>query len=143
METIGNLLTTYYSDEADVFLGSRRTDKGELNRNSLVTAKLQKCTSSFALSSPLLLFLRIFEYSDDILILTTNRIKSFDIAVQSRVHLAVRYQGLSLDQRKELFGKFIRQHPDEIENMNAIEEWIKDEFEDEVDGRQIRRIFSS
>ncbi|KAI9711042.1 MAG: hypothetical protein M1820_002480 [Bogoriella megaspora] len=113
-------------DEADVFLESRGQDKGDLNRNSLVTV-----------------FLRILEYYDGILILTTNRIKSFDVAVQSRVHLAVRYQKLNVTQRKELCSKFIKQHPDEFEDMDAVLEWVENDFEDEIDGRQIRNIISS
>ncbi|KAF2107678.1 aaa family ATPase [Lophiotrema nucula] len=113
-------------DEADVFLESRGTDKGDLNRNSLVTV-----------------FLRILEYYDGILILTTNRIKSFDIAVQSRVHLAIRYKELSNEQLKELFLKFVKQHAHEIENMKAIEKYIKDDFEEDIDGRQIRNVVSS
>ncbi|KAF2142280.1 uncharacterized protein K452DRAFT_269841 [Aplosporella prunicola CBS 121167] len=113
-------------DEADVFLESRGTDKGDLTRNTLVTV-----------------FLRILEYYDGILILTTNRIKSFDIAVQSRVHLAIRYKELSTDQLKELFRTFIRQHKNDIENEKEVEKWIKDDFDYEFDGRQIRNIISS
>ncbi|KAF1995976.1 P-loop containing nucleoside triphosphate hydrolase protein [Amniculicola lignicola CBS 123094] len=113
-------------DEADVFLESRGTDKGDLNRNSLVTV-----------------FLRILEYYDGILILTTNRIKSFDIAVQSRVHLAIRYKELSTDQLRELFLKFIKQHREEILDVRGVEDWIKEEFDEDIDGRQIRNVVNS
>jgi len=120
------LLTALGSDEADVFLESRGYDKGDLNRNSLVTV-----------------FLRILEYYDGILILTTNRIRSFDIAVQSRVHLAIRYNDLSVDQLRQLFLKFIKRHADEVHDMKRIETWIKEDFDQDVDGRQIRNIVSA
>jgi AAA+ superfamily predicted ATPase len=114
------------SDEADVFLESRGFDKGDLNRNSLVTV-----------------FLRILEYYDGILILTTNRIKSFDIAVQSRVHLAIRYKELSTEELRELFLKFVKQHSREILDVKEVEKWIKEDFDEDVDGRQIRNVVSS
>jgi AAA+ superfamily predicted ATPase len=46
------------------------------------------------------------EYYEGILILTTNRIKTFDVAVQSRVNLAIRYQDLSVEDRKKIFRNF-------------------------------------
>ena len=46
------------------------------------------------------------EYYEGILILTTNRIKTFDLAAQSRVHLAIRYQDLSIKDRQKIFTKF-------------------------------------
>ncbi|KAL5045853.1 hypothetical protein BDW71DRAFT_182934 [Aspergillus fruticulosus] len=114
-------------DEADVFLEARGTDKGDLNRNSLVTV-----------------FLRILEYYDGILILTTNRIKTFDVAVQSRVHLAVRYNKMSNEHLRKLFKQFIDElDEEEVEDRGQMKNWIDDEFEADVDGRQIRNIVSS
>jgi AAA+ superfamily predicted ATPase len=83
-------------------------------------------------------FLRILEYYDGILILTTNRIKSFDVAVQSRVHLAIRYNNLQTQELRKLFLQFINEHPDEIDDERAMKKWINEDFEHEVDGRQIR-----
>jgi len=88
--------------------------------------------------------LRVLEYFDGILILTTNRIKTFDIAVQSRVHLAVRYEQMPVDIRKRLFMNFLKQCKDSnTEDKAAIEKWVDEEFEDEIDGRQIRNVLSS
>ncbi|KAI9692346.1 MAG: hypothetical protein M1822_006577 [Bathelium mastoideum] len=109
-------------DEADVFLESRGMDKGDLTRNSLVTV-----------------FLRILEYYDGILILTTNRIKSFDVAVQSRVHLAIRYEELRKDNLQKLFLRFLEEIKEEVHGYKAIERWIKDDFEGDMDGRQISK----
>ena len=83
------------------------------------------------------------EYYEGILILTTNRIKTFDVAVQSRVHLAVRYQDLSGEDRKKIFRNFYNQLTTEnCDELKAIKEYI-DEFDEELNGRQIRNVFSS
>lgn len=55
-------------DEADVFLEARDTTKSDIQRNTIVSV-----------------LLRVLEYYEGILFLTTNRLKSFDIAVQSRI----------------------------------------------------------
>ena len=61
-------------DEADVFLEQRSLH--ELERNKLVS-----------------IFLRVLEYSECILFLTTNRVQTFDAAFQSRIHIRyVTYQ---------------------------------------------------
>lgn len=84
------------------------------------------------------MFLRILEYYDGILILTTNRIKTFDVAVQSRVHLAMRYNNMQLDELRQLFLQFINERPKEIADLREMRNWIEEEFDEEVDGRQIR-----
>lgn len=83
------------------------------------------------------------EYHEGILILTTNRIKTFDVAVQSRVHLAVRYQELTVEDRKKVFRTFYNQLSSEnCHDLQRIKEYI-DEFDKELNGRQIRNVFSS
>ncbi|ETS74037.1 hypothetical protein PFICI_13903 [Pestalotiopsis fici W106-1] len=77
-------------DEADVFLEQRSLQ--QLERNALVSGKL---------------FLRVLEYYDGILILTTNRIGTFDEAFKSRMHLTLRYEDLKLFQRRQIWTKFI------------------------------------
>lgn len=68
-------------DEADVFLAQRtRTD---VKRNSLVSV-----------------FLRVLEYFSGILFLTTNRVKAFDEAFKSRVHMQLYYSPLGWKQTK-------------------------------------------
>jgi len=123
--SIGTAANFSGSDEADVFLESRGYNRGDMNRSTLATV-----------------FLRILIYYDGILILTTNRIRSFDIAVQSRVHLTIRYNELSVDHFRELFLKFIKQHPDEVSDMKGIERWTNEKFDDGINGRQIRNVVS-
>ncbi|KAK3690375.1 P-loop containing nucleoside triphosphate hydrolase protein [Podospora appendiculata] len=66
-------------DEADVFLCTRTA--GNMKQNSLVSV-----------------FLRVLKYYSGILVLTTNRVGSFDEAVKSRVHCALYYPPLDEDQ---------------------------------------------
>ena len=52
-------------------------------------------------------FLRVLEYYDGILILTTNRVGTFDEAFKSRIRLAIPYSNLNEDQRVEIWRNFI------------------------------------
>ncbi|KAF6808226.1 hypothetical protein CPLU01_15696 [Colletotrichum plurivorum] len=74
-------------DEAEVFLEQRTLQ--DLKRNALVS-----------------IFLRALEYYDGILILTTNRVGTFDEAFKSRIQLALRYERLKDYQRKQIWRNF-------------------------------------
>jgi AAA+ superfamily predicted ATPase len=63
-------------DEADVFLEERT--QTDLQRNALVSV-----------------FLRVLEYYEGILILTSNRVGTFDEAFKSRVQLALHYPSIN------------------------------------------------
>ncbi|KAA6410582.1 MAG: hypothetical protein FRX48_06004 [Lasallia pustulata] len=119
-------------DEADVFLDSRAS-KGQtdLRRNALVSV-----------------LLRVLEYYQGILILTTNRIRDFDVAVQSRIHLAIKYEDLSREQQIAIFTTFLSQARDKgnVEDWRTIEKWVaKDATSNQCkfNGRQIRNIVTS
>ncbi|KAJ6576091.1 P-loop containing nucleoside triphosphate hydrolase protein [Mycena vulgaris] len=71
-------------DEADVFLEERGT--ADVERNAMVAV-----------------FLRQLEYFPGILFLTTNRVKQFDAAFQSRIHLSLRYNDLSRIEKEQLW----------------------------------------
>ncbi|KAB5523822.1 cation channel-like protein [Coniochaeta sp. 2T2.1] len=75
-------------DEADVYLEKRNVQ--DVHRNALVSV-----------------FLRQLEYFQGILFLTTNRVETFDDAFQSRIHIALRYDGLDLKAKKAIFKLFI------------------------------------
>jgi len=53
------------------------------------------------------IFLRLLEYFQGILFLTTNRVETFDDAFQSRIHIALRYGELSLKAKRAVFKLFI------------------------------------
>ncbi|KAF2762349.1 hypothetical protein EJ05DRAFT_497202 [Pseudovirgaria hyperparasitica] len=75
-------------DEADVFLEKREVH--DIHRNALVS-----------------IFLRLLEYFQGILFLTTNRVETFDDAFQSRIHMPLRYGELSVKARKEIWRGFV------------------------------------
>ncbi|ELR10673.1 hypothetical protein GMDG_04940 [Pseudogymnoascus destructans 20631-21] len=74
-------------DEADDFLCKRSHDS---NHNSLVSV-----------------FLRKLEYYKGIMLLTTNRVRDFDEAVQSRIHVGIKYSFLGVDTRKAIWRSFL------------------------------------
>ncbi|KAK3994344.1 hypothetical protein QBC44DRAFT_348938 [Cladorrhinum sp. PSN332] len=85
-------------DEADVFLGAR--DRGDIRQISLVSV-----------------FLRVLEYYSGILILTTNRVGSFDEAIKSRVHCALYYPPLDRRQSMEIW----KMNLDTLQERNSYE----------------------
>ncbi|KAL9625328.1 MAG: hypothetical protein Q9160_000391 [Pyrenula sp. 1 TL-2023] len=91
-------------------------------------------------------FLRVLEYYRGILFLTTNQIAQFDVAVQSRIHIALKYEELSKEQAKAIFLGFVQQY----RNQNVVSEYAKIEkfaekelHRKKFDGRQIRNIVAS
>ena len=96
-------------------------------------------------ANPVIVLLRVLEYYQGIMILTTNRITSLDIAVQSRIHLAIRYDDLNDGYKQEIFKFFLDQPPaDRIRDREGIDRWIMEYGCDyKLNGRQIRNIVSS
>lgn len=76
-------------DEADVFLEQRSLE--DLRRNALVSV-----------------FLRVLEYYEGILILTSNRVGTFDEAFRSRIQLSIHYKNLNAEDRALIWAKFHR-----------------------------------
>ncbi len=76
-------------DEADVFLEQRTLM--DLERNALVSV-----------------FLRVLEYYEGILILTSNRVGTFDDAFKSRIQLSLHYEPLTLEQRITIWRNFMK-----------------------------------
>jgi SpoVK/Ycf46/Vps4 family AAA+-type ATPase len=56
-------------------------------------------------------FLRLIEYYEGILFLTTNRLDDFDEAFQSRIHLTINYPDLSSDQRTLIWKNILERVP--------------------------------
>ena len=97
-----------------------------------------------------LVLLRVLEYYDGILILTTNRIRTFDIAVQSRVSFAITYKNLDDKQKKNIYKNFIEQlNDDNCQNKHQLLRWLDEEDNVEappfkrLNGRQIRNVLFS
>lgn len=105
-------------DEADVFLEQRSLH--ELERNKLVS-----------------IFLRVLEYYEGTMFLTTNRVETFDPAFQSRIHISLDYQELSIDSRKTVWDNFLnsstQEHTISTTQMSELARM-------NMNGRQIKNI---
>ncbi|KAK8016590.1 hypothetical protein PG993_014779 [Apiospora rasikravindrae] len=92
LESVFYLARTWDSvillDEADVFLEQRGLS--DLDRNALVSV-----------------FLRVLEYFEGILVLTSNRVGTFDEAFKSRIQLALHYPNLNVPQRRKIWRTFL------------------------------------
>ena len=81
-----------------------------------------------------------------ILMLTTNQIAHFDVAVQSRIHIAIKYNKLSQAQTMAIFEGFLKPLAEKkrVKDMDDIRDWIKEDVcKIGLDGRQIRNIVTS
>ena len=108
-------------DECDVFLEARSTH--DLERNKLVS-----------------IFLRVLEYYEGILFLTTNRLSNIDPAFQSRIHVSLSYPDLTVDSRRHIWEGFLRA-------LEREGEFTEKDLEElamvELNGRQIKNVLKS
>lgn len=113
-------------DEADVFLEER--SMSDLKRNSLVSV-----------------FLRILEYYDGLLILTSNRVGMFDEAFKSRIQVALHYENLTRSDRKKIWQNFLDMLEEDEEDVNfdEIRLRLNDLAGKEINGRQIRNVLTT
>ena len=105
-------------DEADVFVQSRSFVN---QHNALVSV-----------------FLRTLEYYRGIMVLTTNRVKDIDDAIQSRISVALHYGPLGLDTRKTIWESFLKKAATakgRAEFAPLDIDWLSKK---EVNGRQVR-----
>jgi hypothetical protein len=105
-------------------------------------------------------FLRVLEYYNGILFLTTNRVGTIDEAFKSRIHVSLYYPPLDERQTLDIFGvNLVRLHEIEaaktasrpghttvVIDNDSILEFAKDHFHDHKqsqrwNGRQIRNAF--
>jgi SpoVK/Ycf46/Vps4 family AAA+-type ATPase len=113
-------------DEADVFLEKRTIQ--DIHRNALVS-----------------IFLRLLEYFQGILFLTTNRVETFDDAFQSRIHIALRYGDLTTKAKRSVWKMFL----EKVKSIDGVEtEAFTDKDLDtlarhNLNGRQVPLTLSS
>ena len=108
-------------DEADVFLEERSLL--HLERNAMVAV-----------------FLRHLEYFRGILFLTTNRVRVFDEAFQSRIHVSLRYYDLSSDARRKIWVAFLKKIHGDVVNGGLSPDELRDLGEKKINGRQIKNV---
>jgi hypothetical protein len=89
---------------------------------------------------PVIVLLRILEYFEGTMILTTNRVQTIDAAFKSRIHLSLTYPPLSAKARRELWETFILKgtKPQRPRWLDA--KFLKTISEEEVNGREIKNI---
>lgn len=89
-------------------------------------------------------FLRCIEYYRGILFLTTNRVGHFDDAFISRIHVVIRYDNLSEENRRTIWEQFFDKLTDERNDFVVTRRAKSYVLEDEViskmqwNGREIR-----
>ncbi len=131
-------------DEADVFLEER--SMSDLKRNSLVSGKkpTQLARSSW-LKRLCLVFLRILEYYDGILMLTSNRVETFDEAFKSRIQVTVHYEALTRSSRRRIWQNFLNMMHEDKESVDFDE--MRDHLDElaglEMNGREIRNALTT
>lgn len=105
-------------DEADVFLEARSTS--DLERNKLVS-----------------IFLRVLEYYEGILFLTTNRISNIDDAFHSRIHISMQYPPLTAANRRHIWNTF-------MSKTSGLSDGQLDALAQvELNGRQIKNVLKT
>ncbi|RSL50988.1 hypothetical protein CEP54_011652 [Fusarium duplospermum] len=101
-------------DEADVFLAQR--SRFDLTRNALVSV-----------------FLRILEYYNGILFLTTNRVGTLDEAFKSRIHMSLYYPPLNETQVTLIF----KMNLEKLADIEKERQALTGEPELDIDGPSI------
>ncbi|GIZ44352.1 hypothetical protein CKM354_000755200 [Cercospora kikuchii] len=102
-------------DEADVFL--ERRSLHDMERNSLVS-----------------IFLRVLEYYEGILFLTSNRVNTFDDAFKSRIHVPLKYNDLTVDSRTKIWKHFLK------DEDIVDDEGCRALAQADINGRQIKNV---
>ena len=115
-------------DEADVFLEQRSLE--DMERNALVSV-----------------FLRVLEYYEGILVLTSNRVGTFDEAFKSRIQLALHYPILGPYQRLRIWENFLNRlekfGDDDKVDIADLRDHLEDLKEEKMNGRQIRNAITT
>ena len=89
-------------DEAEVYLEARSI--GNIERNAMVSA-----------------FLRVLEYHQQVIFLTTNHIARLDAAFKSRVSIAIKFPDLDQKTQEEIWERFLIMAGVEIQCNNGIQ----------------------
>ncbi|KAF5502790.1 ATPase family AAA domain-containing protein 3B [Colletotrichum aenigma] len=108
-------------DEADVFMQARNLS--DLERNGLVS-----------------MLLRILEYFEGTLFLTTNRVGTIDSAFMSRIHLALSYSPLTKEAKQHLWDVWIARACGGERPAWAADKLLKALASFDVSGRDIKNI---
>jgi chromosomal replication initiation ATPase DnaA len=106
-------------DEADVFLEKRELNS--LKRNELVS-----------------IFLRLLEYYEGMMFLTTNRVSTIDPAFESRIDVSINYPDLTAELRFQIWAKFLFRSQQIRSGLDLTEEELQPLAQLNLNGRQIK-----
>ena len=122
LEEILDLASTWKAvlliDEADVFL--ERRSLHDMERNALVS-----------------IFLRVLEYYQGMLFLTSNRVDTFDDAFKSRIHVPLKYSDLPSTSRSKIWRNFLNKT---YGGTEITDQSVQQLAEHALNGRQIKNI---
>ena len=102
-------------DEADIFMETRSSKN--IARNAMVS-----------------IFLRLLEYYQGIMFLTTNRVKNIDPAFHSRISITIGYKTFSVEDRKQVWFNLLK--ASKIDQINLDIDRLTGLHE--LNGRQIK-----
>jgi hypothetical protein len=121
LEMIAKWNAVLLLDECDVFLEARSNH--DLERNKLVS-----------------IFLRVLEYYEGLLFLTTNRVDNIDAAFQSRIHISMAYPDLTVESRRHIWENFLK-------GLNVQASFGEKDLDElatvQLNGRQIKNVLKS
>jgi AAA+ superfamily predicted ATPase len=107
-------------------LEARDENAGDANRNALVAV-----------------FLKQLEYFSGVVFLTTNRLRAFDLAMKSRVHLAIGYGSPGIDTRRQIWAQYLQRVPPEETDIVDIDDAVDFVIRQPLNGREISGIINT
>ncbi|RYO80673.1 hypothetical protein DL766_004864 [Monosporascus sp. MC13-8B] len=90
-------------------------------------------------------FLRILEYYDGIIILTSNRVGTFDEAFKSRIQITIHYADLTRSSRRQIWENFfdLLAKTEFKANIEELRDHLDELADKTMNGRQIRNAITT
>lgn len=94
-------------------------------------------------TNPFQVFLRILEYYEGILFLTTNRVEDIDAAFQSRIHISLAYEGLSISSRRHVWSTFLNASSSSSKKHAFSDKDLDELAIHPMNGREIKNVLKT
>ena len=96
----------------------------------------------------IIVFLRVLEYYEGILILTSNRVDNMDEAFKSRIHFALTYDRLDKESRRQIWSNFLEMLEEDEDGRADVDiPQLRGHLDSlagrNINGRQIRSALST
>lgn len=90
-------------------------------------------------------FLRALEYYGGTIVLTTNRVGTFDEAFMSRINVALYYEELDRTSRQKIWENMLERHELSSRRIRIgdLDDYLEELAEFQLNGRQIRNAFQT